>query len=544
MKKYIALLLALLLAVSAAGSRTVPVLATGGSSSGQSSSTQAPADSSAEAPTDSSAEKSSEAVEPSEAGESSEAVEPSEVEESSTQDASDTSAHGASPMAVYDKMASEDNPIGDNGAYYNVDGISGSPDITAESAVVIDATTGYTLYSKQGDEKRYPASITKVMTALIAIENCDMDEIVPYTQDILNTVEAGSSSAGIGAGAKLTMEQSLYALMLVSANEAGAAIACHVAGSDAKFAKLMTKRAKELGCTGTTFKNPHGLPNEKHVTTAHDMALILKKAMEYKEFRTIAGTLSYTIESDTLPGPIELYNHARILQEQSEYYYKYAKGAKTGFTRAALNTLVTWSKKDGTELICVILRDYGADRSYIDSRNLYKWGFDKVKTIHPAKNFDLEAWANDHKDKTSKELRQGLRTLDYSFYKEYPILVKKKFDTKNVVCSFEEKIDKKKGELGTLSIYDGDKLMGAMKVTYDASSVEGRSFSHVGNDDELSAANVDDGKVSPHLFLILLGCLFLVLLILFIIIQWRRARRAELKRKQRMLQRRERRIKS
>lgn len=529
MKKYIAVFLALVLTVSAAGIRTIPALASATDSSGQAASTK-----DAAAASDSSAKDSDD----SSAGESTEASEPS------TEAASDTTSQGASPMAVYDKMASEDNPIGDNGAYYNVDGITGSPDITAESAVVIDATTGYTLYSKQGDEKRYPASITKVMTALIAIENCDMDEIVPYTQDILNTVEAGSSSAGIGAGAKLTMEQSLYALMLVSANEAGAAIACHVAGSDAKFAKLMTKRAKELGCTGTTFKNPHGLPNEKHVTTAHDMALILKKAMEYKEFRTIAGTLSYTIKSDTLPAPIELYNHARILQEQSEYYYKYAKGAKTGFTRAALNTLVTWSKKDGTELICVILRDYGADRSYIDSRNLYKWGFDQVKTIHPAKNFDLNAWVNEHKDKVSKELRQGLRTLDYDFYKEYPILVKKKFDTKNVVCSFEEKIDKEKGELGTLSIYDGDKLMGAMKVTYDASSVEGRSFSHAGNDDELSAANVDEGKISPHLFLILLGCLFLVLLVFFVIIQWRRARRAELRRKQRVLQRRENRIKN
>ena len=220
--------------------------------------------------------------------------------------------------ASSENLVSEDNPIGDNGAWYDLDGISGSPDITAESSVVIDTRSGYTLYSKQGDVKRYPASITKVMTSLIAIENCSMDETVEYTEKILNTVEAGSSSAGIPAGAKLSMKQSLYALMLASANEAGAAIACHIAGSDKEFAKLMTRRARELGCKDTTFKNPHGLPNEEHVTTAHDMALIMKKAMEYSKFRKIAGTVSYTIKSDTLKAPIELYNHARILQENSE----------------------------------------------------------------------------------------------------------------------------------------------------------------------------------------------------------------------------------
>lgn len=513
MKKHVAIILALVMAVAMVIPGPVPSMA----SSGNTSSDQKAA---------STASKTDEK---------------SDQDSKTTEKKSDeqASSQGAQPMASYEKMASEDNPIGDNGAYYKVDGISGSPDITAESAVVIDATTGYTLYSKQGDEKRYPASITKVMTALIAIENCAMDEKVSYTEKILNTVEPGSSSAGIGAGAELTMEQSLYALMLVSANEAGAAIACHVAGSDEKFAKLMTKRAKEIGCTKTTFKNPHGLPNEKHVTTGHDMALILKKAMEYKEFRTIASTLSYTIKSDTLPAPIELYNHARILQENSEYYYKNAKGAKTGFTRAALNTLVTWASKDKTELICVILRDYGADRSYIDTRNLFRWGYEQVKTIRPAKDFDLEGWVSENKDKVSKELRQGIRTLKYSFYKKYPILVKKKFDTKNVVCRFEEKIDKEKGELGTLNIYNGDDLMGSMKVTYDTSSVEGRSFNHAGNDDDLSTANVDKGKVSPYFFLLMIGIFLAILLIVFLLIQWRRARKAELRRKQRVLQRRE-----
>ncbi len=442
--------------------------------------------------------------------------------------------------ASSENLVSEDNPIGDNGAWYDLDGISGSPDITAESSVVIDTRSGYTLYSKQGDVKRYPASITKVMTSLIAIENCSMDETVEYTEKILNTVEAGSSSAGIPAGAKLSMKQSLYALMLASANEAGAAIACHIAGSDKEFAKLMTRRARELGCKDTTFKNPHGLPNEEHVTTAHDMALIMKKAMEYSKFRKIAGTVSYTIKSDTLKAPIELYNHARILQENSEYYYKNAKAAKTGFTRAALNTLVTASEKDDTGLICVILKDYGADRSYIDSRNLYRWAYDKVKTIHPARDFDLEDYIEKNKKTVDKKIVKGIRALEFTYDKDYPILVKQKFDAKKAVCKFESKLDKKKGRLGYINIYDGKKLMGSVPVTYDAESPAGKSFNNSDRNDKMKTANVNRNKVTPYKFLVMLAVAAVVLFIIFLLIQWKRVRHAEMRRKRRVMKRKQR----
>ena len=198
----------------------------------------------------------------------------------------------------------------------------------------MDANTGTILYGKEADTKRYPASITKVMTALLAVENCKMSDVITYSNAAVNGIEAGSSTAGINVGAKLTVEDSLYALMLVSANEAAAAIAEHISGSTTEFAKLMTKRAKELGCTNTQFKNPHGLPNEEHYTTAHDMGLILKEAMKHEEFRKISGTISYTLKkSDTLKDTLELWNHAKILRENSDYYYKYAEGAKTGFTQ-------------------------------------------------------------------------------------------------------------------------------------------------------------------------------------------------------------------
>ena len=277
------------------------------------------------------------------------------------------------------------------GASYGISNLSGAPDIVAESAVVMDANTGTILYGKEADTKRYPASITKVMTALLAVENCKMSDVITYSNAAVNGIEAGSSTAGINVGAKLTVEDSLYALMLVSANEAAAAIAEHISGSTTEFAKLMTKRAKELGCTNTQFKNPHGLPNEEHYTTAHDMGLILKEAMKHEEFRKISGTISYTLKkSDTLKDTLELWNHAKILRENSDYYYKYAEGAKTGFTQVALNTLVTYAKKDNVELICVILKDYGADKSYTDTANLFKWAFNQVKSITPLTDFSLK----------------------------------------------------------------------------------------------------------------------------------------------------------
>ena len=182
------------------------------------------------------------------------------------------------------------------GASYGTSKLSGAPDIVAESAVVMDAGTGTVFMEKKPAQKEYPASITKVMTALLAVENCNMSDIITYSNAAVNGIEAGSSTAGINVGAKLTVEDSLYALMLVSANEAAAAIAEHISGSTTEFAKLMTKRAKELGCKNTQFKNPHGLPDEEHYTTAYDMGLILKEAMKHPEFRKIAGTISYYLK--------------------------------------------------------------------------------------------------------------------------------------------------------------------------------------------------------------------------------------------------------
>lgn len=411
-----------------------------------------------------------------------------------------TEAPKASRVISNAGESTDKEPIGIKTSYYDLEGVTNSPDITAESAMVMDATTGAILYSKQGNEIRYPASITKVMTALLTIENCEMDEIVTFSDTAVNGVEAGSSSAGINVGAKLSVEDVLYAMMLVSANEAGAALAEHVSGSVDEFAKLMTKRAKELGCTNTNFTNPHGLPDENHVTTAHDMALILRQAMKYDDFRKIAGTISHKIpKSDTLKDTIELWNHAKILRDSTEYYYEYAEGAKTGYTMAANNTLVTYAKKDGVELICVILKDYGADCSYNDTKALFKWAFNNVKGIKPMEGYDLLADIGSQEGLDEKKAKM-IPEMELTYSKEYYTLVPTDFDTSRLNVKFVFDEDAEAGKLGDIKIFDGENVVGSTPVTYDPKSAAAVSYNtgeENPNVDDLQTENVGGIVITP-----------------------------------------------
>ncbi len=441
--------------------------------------------------------------------------------------------------------ATADNPIGEHCAHYNVDGFEDAPTIAADSAFLMDARTGAILYSYEGYPRRYPASITKVMTALLAIEYLKMDDNIVFTKEAVEGIEAGSSSAGINAGAVLSVEDTLYALMLASANEAAAAIAQNIAGSDKAFGKLMTRRAKELGCTNTRFRNPHGLPDEKHYTTGHDMALILQQAMQYEEFRKIAGTLTYTIPaSDTLTHTIELTNHAKIMHESSEYYYKRVEGAKTGFTQAALNTLVSYAKKDGVELICVILKDYGADNSYKDTKKLYKWAFNKVKQITPLKDFDLESTL-----KNSGQLDEAtydkVKFLNCQVDQSYSILVKKKFDESAISYQFILDEDKENGRLGRLNIMVGDTMIGSTPVIYDPSTDAAKAYSGGKSiDDNMTAAEVNKKQITPHKVLNYMIRIIIAFVLVFILMQVIRRILAEKKRRQRIQQRNKRRLQS
>lgn len=194
--------------------------------------------------------------------------------------------------------------------------------IQADGGILMDADTGTILYGKNENQQYYPASITKLLTALIVLERCSLDEMVSFSYDDVYNVEAGSSSAGIDEGDILTVRDCLYALMLASANESANALACHIAGTREDFAKLMNEKARSLGCTGSNFANPSGLNDENHYTTAHDMALIAREVIKNPEFLTINNTRSYQL-APTKRSPQGGYvaNHHKMLNKNESVYY-------------------------------------------------------------------------------------------------------------------------------------------------------------------------------------------------------------------------------
>lgn len=259
-------------------------------------------------------------------------------------------------------------------------------DVVAESAIIMEQETGTILYSKNMDEVHFPASITKIMTALIVLENCELDEKVKFSAEAVYGTELGSSSIARDVNEEMTVEQTLYGMMLESANECAYALGEHVAGNIPSFVKMMNEKAKELGCTNTHFNNTNGLPDDDHYTTAHDMALISRAAYAIPKFAEIVGTKSYTIPpTNKHADPTPLNNHHQMLHfyKSNKYIYDYCLGGKTGYTAVAGATLVTYAKKNGMTLICVVMKDTVTDE-YTDTTNLFEYCFDNFSTYNVA----------------------------------------------------------------------------------------------------------------------------------------------------------------
>ena len=265
-----------------------------------------------------------------------------------------------------------------------------SEEITAGAALLMDVDTGTILYKKNIDQAYYPASITKILTTLLAVENSKMDEVVTFSQDSIYKTEGSSIWRDIGE--VMTMEQCLYAVMLESANECAYAVAEHISGSVEKFVKLMNEKAKELGCKSSKFRNPHGLPDDKHYLTAYDMALIARAAYENETFRLICGTKRYTIPpTNKHSDPTYLVNHHKMLypRETAAYLYDYCTGGKTGYTNAAGNTLVTYAQKDGMTLLAVILNG-SSPQYWKETRALFEFGFENFNLCNVSENFEAD----------------------------------------------------------------------------------------------------------------------------------------------------------
>ena len=246
--------------------------------------------------------------------------------------------------------------------------------VTAEAAALFSLSDGTVPYYKNMYERLYPASITKVMTALVAIRNGNLDDLVTVTEDAVIT-EAGASLCNIHPGDQLTLEQLLYGLMLPSGNDAGAAIAVHIAGSIPDFAAMMNEEAKAIGATGTHFTNPHGLTDEDHYTTAYDLYLIYNEAMKEPEFRKIVGTPSYYAEyvdqaGETVTQTWKMGNQF-LTGDRKTPEGVTVTGGKTGTTSAAGYCLIISSQADsGEEYISVVLKADSRPALYDNMTNL------------------------------------------------------------------------------------------------------------------------------------------------------------------------------
>lgn len=231
------------------------------------------------------------------------------------------------------------------------------PTIYSEGAVLIEASTGNVLYEKNSNEKLYPASTTKILTAIIALEKCSLDESATASKTAIYTIPSGYAIADIQVGEKYTIEDLIKVMLVHSANEAANVIAEHIAGSTEEFAKLMNEKAKEIGCENSNFVNSNGIQNENHYSTAYDMALIAKYCMKNEKFREIISLEKCELPSTEIHSEPRVFKNSNSLMDKSDkYYYEYCIGGKTGYTKEAKNCLVAISKKDNMELISVVLK--------------------------------------------------------------------------------------------------------------------------------------------------------------------------------------------
>lgn len=260
--------------------------------------------------------------------------------------------------------------------------------IEAEGGIVMDADTGTVLYGKNIHVAYYPASITKVLTALIVIEECSLDEMVTFSHNAVYNVEAGSSSAGLDEGDILSVKDCLYALLLKSANEAANALAEHVAGTTEEFAEMMNERAASLGCQDSHFANPSGLNDPEHYVSAYDMALIGQAALKNDTFMEIDSTLYYDLPvTKRNPEGGRIYPGHKMLKKSMAEYYEGCIGGKTGYTSLAGNTLITFARRGGMTLVSVVLN--GHQTQYPDTKALLDFGFQNFQTVSAAE-YDTE----------------------------------------------------------------------------------------------------------------------------------------------------------
>ena len=373
-----------------------------------------------------------------------------------------------------------------------IDGWAMGPAINSESAVLMDADSGVILYDKNMDVQHFPASTTKVMTCLLAAELCSMDEVVTFSSEAVNGIDPGSSNVGIDIGQTLTMEEAIYCVMLASANEVASAIAEHISGSTEEFAKLMNERARELGCTSTNFCNANGLPNDEHLTTAHDLALIACAFNKNDTCRRIASSKSYTVNATpTQPDTFTLYNHHQMFPGFN-YGYDYFVWGKTGYTNVARSTLVTAAEKDGMNLVAVVMKAEPGSQ-YTDTRDLFDYGFQNFQKLYISDNetkFNLKTSDFFNTNNTFFGNTEALLSLDPTGY----VLIPKTISFEDLDSEITYSDDMSDRSAATINYSYKGNFVGSTDVLMSIRAAEREPFSNAVSGNEISESSVSSAN--------------------------------------------------
>lgn len=376
---------------------------------------------------------------------------------------------------------------------YNPDNLK----TNSSSIILMDAKTGKILYSKDAFKRMYPASTTKLMTAILTLENCKLTDVATVSHNAIYSIPIGYSHASLKEGEKLTIEQLLNVLLIPSANDAAIVLAEHIAGSEEKFAEMMNEKAKALGCLDTHFVNPNGIHNDNHYSTAYDLSLIGRYAMQFDDIMRIAKVSQYTLpKTNKYNKRDRIFNATNALIDKNEnYYYEYATGLKTGYTDKSGSCIVATAERNGVELLEVVLGSKSISDRYKDCIKLFDYGFENYsyKNLVTANNI-IDTIEIDGATKETKSLCVIAK-------ENIDILLKNNVNTYNL----EPKIELKENLSAPIS---KDEVIG--KISYE---IDGETYST----DLIAEHLVTASNFETILFRVLL--IFLILYLLVIILK-------------------------
>ena len=468
-----------------------------------------------------------------------------------TSEASEASATDSSASDTSTTDNTMDNTM-DNSADASADNLSdtttsqtwpNAPEIYAECGILIDATNKTILYDKNCHEKMYPASITKILTTLIALENGNLSDTVNFYHYDVFSLESGAAHIARQVGEELTLEQTLYGVMLASANECANATAEFVARkTDAftqkvnelqatnpnpseddislcaisVFADIMNERAKEAGATDSHFTNPSGLFDENHYTNCYDMAMITCDAVKNSNFMTIESNHYYTIPATNMqPEPAYLVNRHKMLLENSNYYYPYAVAGKTGYTDQSGNTLVTVAKKDNLTLISVIMKS-NTENVYPDTQILLDYGFNNFKAVNVASNETKFSTSESNLDKLTSVYERKTKSiyLDESAQVTLPNNVSLSDCTSTM--EFKNDVTSSNNIIGTLNYYYNDRNVGSCNI-YADKSTDGNITGPAVNKSTTNKTKSNNNLIHLNIHILLIVIVIFVIIIFIIL---------------------------